>query len=67
MNGGPFQGDFEQFVDFVARERCMAFLDAFIRDANELKVELFFKLSQDIFVSLIDDLDELIKPEAVAI
>ena len=45
----------------------MAFLDAFIRDANELKVELFFKLSQDIFVSLIGDLDELIKPEAVAI
>ena len=45
----------------------MAFLDAFIRDANELKVELFFEFSQYIFVSLIGDLNKLIEPKAIAI
>lgn len=45
----------------------MSFFDALIRDVNQLKVELFLKLPQDILISFIGNLDKLIEPETVAV
>lgn len=45
----------------------MPLLDALIRDADQFKVELFLKLSQNVLISFVGDLDKLVKSKAVAI
>lgn len=67
MNGGSFQSNFKQFIDLIARKGSMTFFDALVRDVNQVEVELFLKLSQDILVGFVGNLDKLIEPETVAV